>query len=191
MTTGYQIIDQEGVYFLTFQVVNWIDLFTRKIYRDIIITNLRYCQQQKGLILFAFVIMSNHIHLLVRARNGNLSDVIRDLKGYSSKQIIEAIKNTPESRKDWILMHLAYAAGGHARNKFYQVWTHENHAEIVFSSSFFKQKLNYIHLNPVRAGIVEEPQEYIYSSAKNYNDEKGILDVNVIERGMLGVDRAY
>ena len=102
MPTGYQIKDQEAAYYLTFQVVFWIDVFTRKTYRDIIIDSLRYCQQDKCLEIYAYVIMSNHIHLLVRSSKGELSATIRDFKKYTSKKIIEEIITGTESRREWI-----------------------------------------------------------------------------------------
>nr|MCR5697577.1 transposase [Marinilabiliaceae bacterium] len=80
-----------------------VDIFTRKVYRDIVIDSLNYCQKNKGLIIFAFVIMSNHIHLLVRSDNGNLSDVIRELKSFTAKKMLETIESINESRRDWML----------------------------------------------------------------------------------------
>ena len=177
MTHGYKIYNQEAAYYLTLQVVQWADVFSRKIYRDIIIDSLRYCQQNKGLEIFAFVIMSNHMHLLVRAENSNLSDVLRDFKRHTSKKIIETIQNEDESRREWLLMVFKYAAGKHQRNNEFQVWTHENHAEEIFSNKFVEQKVHYIHQNPVRAGIVEKAEEYLYSSARNYADLESFLDI--------------
>ncbi|GHT49095.1 hypothetical protein AGMMS49982_01790 [Bacteroidia bacterium] len=63
MSTGYKISEQDELHYVTFQIVRWVDLFTRQIYRDIVIDSLRFCQQHKGLEIYAFVIMSNHIHL--------------------------------------------------------------------------------------------------------------------------------
>jgi len=82
MTQGYTIKDQEAAHYLTLQIVQWADLFTRKIYRDIIIDSLKYCQKNKGLEIYAYVIMSNHIHLLAKDENGNLSAILRDFKKY-------------------------------------------------------------------------------------------------------------
>ena len=82
---GYKIRDQHGIYFLTFAVVEWVDVFTRKEYADIVIESLRYCIQHKGLKLYAWCIMSNHVHLIVSAEQGNLSDVLRDFKKFTSK----------------------------------------------------------------------------------------------------------
>jgi REP element-mobilizing transposase RayT len=84
MSHGCQIRNQSGLYYVTFQIVKWADLFTRQVYRDIIIDSLRYCQDNKGLEVYAYVIMSNHVHLLIRSLNDNLSDVIRDLKRHTS-----------------------------------------------------------------------------------------------------------
>ncbi len=134
MSQAYKITDQQAAYYLTLQVVQWVDIFTRKIYRDIIIDSLQFCQKNKGLEVYAYVIMSNHLHLLVRASNSNLSSILRDLKRHTSKKIIETIQNESESRREWLLMIFRYAAGKHSRNNEFQVWTHENHAEEIFSN---------------------------------------------------------
>ncbi len=143
MSSGYKIREGEAAYYLTFQIVGWVDIFTRKIYRDIVIESFKYCQQNKDLQLFAYVIMSNHIHILARSETGNLSGIVRDFKNYKSKKILAFIQEGAESRSDWM--------------KTYQVWSHENHAEEIYSQKFIGQKINYIHNNPVRSGIVEKP----------------------------------
>jgi REP element-mobilizing transposase RayT len=157
MSTGYQINEQDGVYYLTLQVVDWVDVFTRAIYRDLIIDNLKYCQQNKGLEFFAFVLMSNHLHLIVRSNTNNLSGTLRDFKSYTSKELIKQIETIPESRRDWMLSVFAKAARNNERNCNYQFWTHENHAEQIWSNSFLDTKIDYIHQNPVRAKIVLQP----------------------------------
>lgn len=181
MSTGYQIKNQEGLYFLTFQVVNWIDVFTRKIYRDIIIENFKYCQENKGLQIFAYVIMSNHVHLIANSAEGKLSDTVRDFKKYTSRVIIETIKSINESRREWMLNQFSFAAKKHSRNQDYQFWTHENHAIELRTPDFIREKIEYTHNNPVRAGIVENPENYLYSSARNYADMENILDVIIID----------
>jgi len=182
MSTGYHIKEQDKLYFITLQVVEWVDIFSRQKYRDIIIENLTYCQKNKGLEIFAWVIMSNHIHLMVRSEKLELSNVLRDFKSYTSKLILAEIESSTESRKDWMLKLFKDAAFKHQRNTEFQFWTHENHAEILYSNKFIEQKLDYIHDNPVRAGIVYHPEEYKYSSAIDYADGKGVLDVFVIQR---------
>jgi REP element-mobilizing transposase RayT len=84
MSTGYQIKDQSALYYLTIQVINWIDVFTRQVYRDIVIDSLWFCQLDKGLQIFAYVIMSNHVHLIANRGNGELSNTLRDFKIYQS-----------------------------------------------------------------------------------------------------------
>jgi putative transposase len=124
--------------------------------------SLRYCQEFKGLEVFAWVIMSNHVHLIIRSNNSNLSDVIRDLKKYTAKAIYKSIIDNPkESRKDWILKVLNYEG----RTWF---WEEGYHGEEIFSLEFYDTKVNYIHMNPVRAGMVEKEEEYINSSATEF-----------------------
>ncbi len=182
MSTGYQIKEQDKLYYLTLQVVDWIDIFTRQKYRDIIIENLSYCQQNKGLEIYAWVIMSNHIHLIAKSEHAELSNTLRDFKSYTSKLILSEIDSPGESRKEWMLKQFKEAAFKHKRNSDYQFWTHENHAELLFSNKFVEQKLDYIHNNPVRAAIVFKPADYQYSSAIDYADGKGLLDVILIAR---------
>lgn len=177
MSTGYKIIEQDKLYFVTLQVVRWVDIFTRESYRKIIVQNLEYCQLHKGLEIYAWVLMSNHLHALVRSGTDNLSGTLRDFKSFTSKKIIEEIALSTESRKDWMLNLFKDAANEHQRNSHHQFWTHENHAELIYSNKFIEQKLNYIHQNPVKAGIVSKPEDYVYSSAKNYAGEKGLISV--------------
>ncbi len=175
MSTGYKIDNQEGAYYITLQIVNWADLFSRQVYRDIVIDNLRYCIANKGLIVYAYVIMSNHVHLLVQSNSGQLSNTIRDFKSYTSKKFIQCIEQNKESRSEWLLNVFKQAASMHKRNSHYQVWTHENHVVHVYSDKFVMQKLDYIHMNPARAGLVRQPEDYIYSSACNYAGESAVL----------------
>src|SRR5579862_6876217 len=101
---SFKIRNPEGIYFISFAVVEWVDVFTRKDYRDILITSLGYCQTEKELRLHAWCIMSNHVHLIASADNGDLSGILRDFKKYTSSELIRAVlKNPQESRKDWML----------------------------------------------------------------------------------------
>ncbi len=180
MSTSYKIKDQEGLYFLTFQIVGWVDIFTRKTYRDIAIESFKYCQTNKGLEIFAFVIMSNHIHLIARSLQADLSGFIRDFKNHTSKAFLETLESKDESRRDWLKLVFEYH--GKFKNKqTFQVWTHENHAEHLFSQKFIEQKLEYIHKNPVKAGIVEKPEDYLYSSARNYADMDNVINISQID----------
>ena len=151
---------------------------------DIVIDSLRFCQQNKGLEVYAFVVMSNHIHLLIRSETGKLSNTIKEIKSFTAKKILEAVNTETESRREWLLNLFEFSAKQHKRNEKYQVWTHENHAEIAYSNRFINSKINYIHENPVRAGIVERAEDYLYSSARNYAGLDGVLDVIVSPRAI-------
>ena len=177
MSTGYKIIEQDAPHYLTFQIVKWVDIFTRKIYRDIFIDSLKYCQTHKSLEIYAYVIMSNHVHLLVRSGQGRLSDTIRELKSYTAGQFLQTIEKEPESRREWMLNLFEFSAKQHKRDSDHQIWTPENHAEIIYSNKFIDQKIMYIHDNSVRAGIVTKAEDYLYSSARNYADLSSVIDV--------------
>ena len=181
MPTGYQITEQSKLHYLTFQVVYWIDVFTRKSYRDIFTDSLKYCRNHKSLEVYGYVVMSNHVHLLVRSSVGDLSGTILYFKKYTSKAIIAAVGSEPESRRDWMLRLFAHAAKRQNKEGKYQFWTHENHAELIYSNSFMEQKLSYIHENPVRAGIVQHPEDYLYSSARNYAGLEAMMEIDKID----------
>lgn len=177
---GYKIRNQNALHFMTFTVVGWVDLFSRKIYRDILLQNMRYCKVHKSLSIGAYVIMSNHMHVIWQSNNGQLSDCLRDFKSYSTKLFIETIQSVPESRKDWLLHMFGFYAKRTNQNKEFKIWMSNNHPEEITSEQFLKTKLNYIHYNPVRAGWVNEPKEYIYSSASNYVSGKGVMEIDLL-----------
>ena len=187
MLDGYKIRDQSLPHFITATVVDWVDVFTRKNYRDIVIECLDFCIREKGMVLYGYVIMSNHIHMVVQSNNGELSNLIRDFKKFTATKILEKIQSEPESRREWILERFKLAAESHTRNKNYQFWKYGNHPEEIYSNTFMWSKLDYIHLNPVRAGIVEKASHYIYSSASNYVSDNGLLKIEKADTPIVDV----
>jgi REP element-mobilizing transposase RayT len=187
MKEGFVIRDQTLPHYITATVVDWIDVFTRQTYRDSIIESLDYCIKNKGMILYGYVIMSNHIHLIIQSEDGKLSDLIRDFKKFTAKNILDKIQVKPESRKEWMLERFKLAAEKHQRNKNYQFWQYGNHAEEIYSNKFMWSKLDYIHLNPVRAGLVEKASQYIYSSANNYINDSGLLKIEKADNPIINV----
>jgi len=179
-TGGYKIRDQLGLFFMTFTVVDWIDLFSRKLYREILIKNMKHCMQHKQLSVGAYVIMTNHMHVIWQSKSGKLSDTVRDYKSFCTKELITAIQQNPESRKDWLMRAFEYHAAGTNQNKNFKIWTNDNHPEQIFTDHFMRTKLDYIHDNPVRAEWVAKPEEYVYSSASNYIIGKGILEIDYL-----------
>lgn len=179
---GYKIRNQQGLHFITFAVVEWIDVFTRQQYRDIIIESMDYCIKHKGLNLHAWVIMSNHVHFIMSAKEEQkLSDILRDFKKFTSVKIIEGIKNNPyESRKEWMLAIFKAKGKENSRNITHQFWRQDNQPKELTDNMMIDQRLNYIHNNPVEAGIVENAVDYLYSSAKDYSGEQGLIKIELL-----------
>jgi len=167
---------------MTFTTVGWVDVFTREDYKKVLIDSFKYCINEKGLIIHAFVFMSNHIHVIISAKMGfNLSDIVRDFKKHTAKTIIKAIEQNPkESRSAWMLKLFKYYAKYNKNNATYQFWRRDNKPIELESPKWINQKLAYIHLNPVRAGIVEKAEDYIYSSARQYLGLDGLLPIEDI-----------
>jgi len=130
--------------------------------------------------------------LLCKSNTDDLSGTIRDIKSFTSKQMLRYIQEENESRRTWMLNIFEFEAKKHKRNTQYQIWTHKNHAEYIYSNKFIRQKLDYVHnnlvkrshealaSNPVKAGIVENPEEYLYSSAGNYAGLDNLLLIEML-----------
>jgi putative transposase len=179
MPSKYRIHDSQKIYFITFAVVEWVDALSRPYYKDMLLESLKYCQENKGFIIYAYVIMNNHVHLIASADEGyNLSDILRDMKKFSSKKLLKAIEeNGQESRKRWMLWLFRSNGERNSNNVKYQFWQQDNHPVCLETNVMIDQRLNYLHNNPVAEGIVEEPEHYVYSSARDYAGIKGLLDV--------------
>ena len=183
MSSKYRIIDHQALHFISFATVQWVDALSRAEYKDIFIESLKFCQARKGLILWAFVIMNNHVHLIASAKEGkNLSDILRDLKRFTSKALLGEIQNgAVESRRDWMLWIFKSAGIRNPNNWNFQFWHQDNHPIELSTNNMIDQRLEYLHENPVKAGIVYEARHYIYSSARIYAGLPGILEVRIIE----------
>ena len=182
MSTKYKATTTEDAYFITITTVGWIDIFTRLNQKYNIITALKYCQQNKGLEIYAYCIMSSHVHLLCKATDGFiLSDVMRDFKKFTSKKIIKTILEEPESRREWMLEYFQKACEHLNREQKYKVWQNGYHAELAETNWFIKQKVNYIHKNPVAEKAVTLPEDYYFSSARNYAELDNDLEVVLLD----------
>ena len=178
MSTKYKATTTEEAFFITITTVGWIDIFTRLNQKNNIINALHYCQKNKGLEIYAYCIMSSHIHLLCKGTEGFiLSDIIRDFKKFTSKKIVQTVLDEPESRREWMLDYFKKCCEYLKRDQTYKVWQDGYHAEIVETNWFIQQKVNYIHNNPVKDKIVSFPEDYYYSSARNYAGLDNDLDV--------------
>jgi REP element-mobilizing transposase RayT len=178
MSRNYKFHKPEAAYFVSFAVVEWTDVFTRNEYKDILLDSLRFCQRGKGMEIFAWCIMTNHVHLIFRSSTDYRPELLLgDFKRYISKAIIKAIQENPrESRKENLLNIFKKAAEKSSNVTNYQFWRHDNKPIELFSNKVIFQKFNYIHQNPVEEGYVFKPEEYRYSSAVDYAGNKGMLD---------------
>jgi putative transposase len=168
-------------FFITTTITAFVDVFCNPKCRHIVIDSIKHCQKEKGLILYAWCLMSNHIHLIAGAEPGvAINDIMRDMKKYTSKRISEELLNGNDSRKGWIMNMFRYCGRVHRKDIEYKCWKDGYDSLELFSGEVFDQKLDYIHNNPVKAEIVVEPHHYLYSSARNYAGMPGLLDVNVV-----------
>jgi putative transposase len=181
MSRKYKFIDREAVYFVTATVVEWVDVFTRDSYRDILLDSFRYCQKNQGLQVHAWVLMPNHFHMICSFINKNDPGlVLKNIKSFTAIRIIDAIINNPrESRKQWMQRIFEEKGLANKSNYRFQFWQHENHPVLLDTTAKYKQRLNYLHNNPVKAGFVTEPHHWYYSSAADYttNSLRGLLDI--------------
>jgi putative transposase len=154
------------LYFITMTVVGWIDVFNRPLYVQELINSVKFCQQNKGLELYCYCIMSSHVHLIARASEGKLSDILRDMKSYTAKKIYKLVSNNlQESRREWMLEQFESFGKQNSQNSKFQFWQQNNHPIELYSNKVIDQKIHYIHNNPVEAGLVKRAEHYPYSSA--------------------------
>ncbi len=181
MSSKYKFYNKEGLYFISFATINWIDVFIREHYFQEMVCCFDYCRKNKGMEIYAWCIMPSHIHLIFRAKNNNPGDLIRDMKGHTSKRLQKLILENPdESRKTWILWMMKKAGENRSNIKGRQFWQQKNHPIELWTAEVIDQKVDYIHQNPVKAGFVTEPHQWKYSSAINYSGGKGILEIDYV-----------
>ena len=170
--------DQPNIpYFLTFTVVEWQPIFVDEKYCSILWRSLQHCRENKGLRLHAFVFMTNHIHLIASAGSPqiHLWEIIRDFKKFTSQTIIRFIQKDRYS--PGVLDIFSRAGAKNPLNTRHQLWIQDDGAKEIVSESFLHQKVDYLHQNPVRAGLVTEAKAYYWSSARLIEaDDYGHID---------------
>ena len=182
MSRAYKFRNPEGVYFVSFSIINWIDIFTRADFCDVIIDSLKHCQKNKGLVVHAWIIMTNHVHLIISTNINPLEDIMRDLKSFTSRTIKDELKNHPkESRKEWLLEAFEHAGMSDNQNNDWKLWQNHNHPIELTDNFMIDQKLNYLHNNPVKARYVRDAEHWIWSSAKDYAGEKGPIKIQFLD----------
>ena len=176
MRSRYKFDIEKGLYFITSTIIEFIPVFTSDKYFQIITDSLNYCRINKEIKIFAYVIIDNHFHLLISGEN--LSNKIRSLKRHTAKEIIEKAK---KDNKQWLLNQFSFYKKRYKKNSAHQVWQEGAHPQIITEIDIAEQKINYIHYNPVKRGLVKEPQDWRYSSAGNYFYGDGVLEIDRFE----------
>jgi REP element-mobilizing transposase RayT len=154
-------------HFITSTIVNWMPLFGQTELVQIIIDSLNFLQRQHRLTLYGYVIMENHLHLIAAA--ANLSKEIGNFKSFTARSIIDLLH---KNKAEYILGQL---------KQEYQLWQEGFHPQAIFNEEIFRQKLEYMHNNPVRRGYVDDPAHWRYSSYRNYMGLPSLLEVELID----------
>ncbi len=168
----YVITDPTQPHFLTCTVMEWLPLFTRPALVDILFDCWRYQQANQGLRLYGYVVLENHLHYLAQAPD--LARCVRSFKSYTARQMLDHLA---QRGADATLQRLGFAKRAHKQDREYQFWQEGSHAELVCSAEVMHQKLDYIHQNPVRRGYVDLPEHWRYSSARNYEGQPGLIEI--------------
>ena len=172
--------DENKPHFLTFTTIEWIDVFTKPEYSQLLLESLKYCQKELGLFVYGYVFMTNHIHNIVQAKEGyKLSAIVQSYKRHTTKGIKKLVEN--DSRK--YIKGLINTSFYKKDKNVFQIWQEYNYPEVIITEKFFLEKLNYVHNNPVKKEYVNNPQDWKYSSANFYlNGDTSIINVDKIDR---------
>ena len=170
--TRYRIFETEYPYFLTNTIVAWLPIFSHPQLAEIIFDSWRFLQRERGVRLFGYVIMENHIHWIAAAED--LSDQLGPFKSYTARRIIDAMQ---QAGYEGLLQELRYYKLRHKTDQVHQLWQEGSHPEQIQNEDMLWQKLEYIHNNPLRRGYVDDPTHWRYSSARNYARQPSLIEI--------------
>jgi REP element-mobilizing transposase RayT len=162
MRSRYRVHHPDRAHFVTCTIIEWLPVFTSSACCDIIVKSLQHCREHKALKIYAWVILDNHLHAILAAPD--LSAVLRDLKSFTAREIL---KQMPAEGRQWLVNQLHYYRAEHKPNE-YQVWQEGSHPQVIMDDTMMRQKLEYLHNNPVKRGWVCAPEHWQYSSAHEY-----------------------
>jgi putative transposase len=169
----YVITEPDKPHFLTCTVMEWLPVFTRPETVQIVLDCWRYQREHQGLRLYGYVVLENHLHFVAQANR--LDKCVSSFKSYTARRIIDYLK-THQVKP--LLTRLSFSKRAHKIDREYQFWQEGVHAELIFSEAMMKEKLEYIHANPVKRGYVDLPEHWCYSSARNYTGLAGLIDID-------------
>ncbi len=168
----YKIYEPTHLHFMTCTVLHWISIFTRTETTEIIFNSLRYLQKTDNFKLYAYVILENHLHLI--ASSDDIAQSMRKFKAHTAKEILKLLE---QNNVRTILDQLTFYKKAHKTQTVYQFWQEGTQPKHISSEKMMIEKINYIHQNPVKRGYVDDARDWRYSSARDYEDEVGLIDV--------------
>ncbi len=179
MSRKYKFHDNDKLYFISFAVVNWIDVFIRDEYKQELIKSWEYCIEHKGLQVYGWCIMTSHVHMIIGTSDKNLDEIVGAMKSYTSTQLKKVIKDHPqESRKEWMIWMMERAGKKNNNNNDWQFWQQHNKPLEITDQTMFNTTLKYIHDNPVIAGFVNKAEDWKYSSTADFCGLKGVIKLS-------------
>ncbi|MEW5958231.1 MAG: transposase [Chloroflexota bacterium] len=167
----YKFTDVTLPHFMTCTVLHWIPVFTRQETASIVLDSLQFLIND-GLKIYAYVILENHLHLI--AQSQQLDRDIARFKSFTAQTIIQYLA---KHQVRTILDQLAFYKKAHKGDRTYQLWQEGVHPEWIQDDEMMRQKIEYIHQNPVKRGYVDKPEHWRYSSARNYLGMQGLIEV--------------
>jgi REP element-mobilizing transposase RayT len=169
----YRCLGNDAPYFLTMTINNWLPVFTRPEAVDVVLSSWRYLVANREFHLHGYVILENHLHLV--ARSPELDKDIQGFESYTAKRILEILEAANAQR---LLSMLRLFKAAYKVQSTYQVWEEGSHPKRIESEDVMRQKLDYLHHNPVKRGYVDRPEHWRWSSARNYLGQPGLIDVD-------------
>jgi putative transposase len=181
MSRKYKFGDNDKLYFISYAAVCWIDVFIRNEYKEILLESWRFSQKEKGLEIYGWVVMTSHAHMIIGTSGRPLDKIVGEMKSFTSTSLRKAIEaHSLESRREWMLSMMAEAGKMNSNNNDWQFWQQHNKPLEILNSEMFYQKLEYMHRNPVVSGFVENEEDWLYSSARDFHGKKGMIELNYI-----------
>jgi REP element-mobilizing transposase RayT len=177
------INNRNASYFITFNTVDWVDIFVRPVYKQVIVHTLNHFIESKGLKVHAWCLMSHHLCLIAQATDDHLiEDIEEQYRSFTTAKILEALETEPEIRKEWMLQRFENFGNKLGKIRSCHIW--QNSTSPVFidlrnlasSLDYFQ----FIHDKPVRDRCVDLAIDYLYSSARDYAGIKGLVNISKI-----------
>ncbi len=168
----YKIYEPTHPHFVTCTILHWIPIFTRKESVEIVLNCLKFLQKEHHLKLYAYVILENHLHMVVQS-----DDLHKSMESFKKFTAVEILKLLHENNVTNILEQLAFYKKTHHKEKTYQVWEEGYQPKLMQTDSMMIEKIKYIHENPVKRGYVDDAVHWRYSSARDYEDSLGLIEI--------------